>query len=345
MENLCAHIEDIDVDNRICTAPIQNIICHHIFNITMYQVFVFVQVAQQHNAAGSYGIETHLSYCKAEKIGSFVSPSIYGVPCNTTYLPVYQRKLLLNYFMSHDLKQDEVFFKFGLQIHGTLLAIALGTSPETQTLVETFNWQWTVTKSLDILTEAAMYVMRDAWVSVILWSFIRFVVVRIKLRIIPQIVFKQIRNIDMYCSCRSIIVAFMLSTFVATYTRCKWYLKNRNNIVDNAFGMAKSSFWESEDMQSLVIAHCWALLFSVVGALSMWTFLLRFLKVIERHRLYSGFDIPQLILSFNVMTIGDHCVLILPLSGIYLIYASINVLCVASMPSLPDPKLGKAIQF
>ncbi|OQR95449.1 hypothetical protein THRCLA_07856, partial [Thraustotheca clavata] len=279
----------------------------------MYQVVDFELVAQQHNGGGGYGIETHLSYCKAEKIGDTiyykVSPYIDGDTKDYVNILFTNKNIvlvLLNYI-------GRIIFNISLKRYTGRFD---------------FYWQWTVTKSWDNLTQAAMYAMRHAWVSAALWSFIRFVVV--------QFLNLCIGTVESYCSCKT------------TYTRGKWYLKSRSNIADNVFGMPKSSFWESEGMQSL------ALLISIVADLISRTLLLgvspyhhtnSFLKVIEQHRLYSGFDIPQFILSSSVVTVDNHCVVILPLSDMYIIYASINILSVVSIPSIPEPKPGNAIKF
>ncbi|OQR80719.1 hypothetical protein ACHHYP_17279 [Achlya hypogyna] len=362
--------------------------------------------AQQHFAGGSFGIETHISNCKAEKIGDslyykvspyqagdtrddvnvlfsnkgwvlwlldYIGQSIVFVILvqevlrssvqSITEIPTIPNSLYkatMDLILGRPLRATPTVLAGGYSLLGfsqIWLAnpwysigncmYALGTTGETQTLVETFYWQWSIAGRFTDFVQAAMYAMRHSWVSVCAWSLVRIAVTKLRLPL-PRRVVHEIRLLEMYCSSRAIVAAFMIASFVATRTRGLWYLTDRVNALDMAAGISKQTFWSSEDMQSLLMSHVVGILVGGLIAYATRVLLDRicpghrnnsFIVAVEEHRVCSGFDLAQLLTGSRSVRVGDRWVLLLPLADLYLIFSSVNLLSTTSMPSLPcaDP--------
>ncbi|EQC25167.1 hypothetical protein SDRG_16958 [Saprolegnia diclina VS20] len=230
----------------------------------------------------------------------------------------------------------------------------IGTTAETQMLVEVLYYEWTISGGATYFIKGAMYAMRHAWVSIGVWTCIRFVVTTIRLPNGFNWPLQQLRLLEMYCSCRTLVFAFIVSSFVATRTRGQLYLTDRVNVVDQAHGLYKGSFTDSEDWQSLLVNHGLAIGFDVLLALLMRSLLSwtcpnhrdnSFFKVIDQHRVCAGFDLARLIAGSRSIVLDHRCVLLMPVADLYLIYASVNLWSTTAMVALPDAAHGHAIEF
>ncbi|EQC25637.1 hypothetical protein SDRG_16492 [Saprolegnia diclina VS20] len=380
-------------------------------NVSSFQFRAGYVVAQQHFAGGSFGIETHISHCKAEKIGDSlmykVSPFLEGDTSEVvnvlfstknwalwlldyvgqsivlliliqevlrssaqtiTYIPTQSYSL---YAAAVDvlcgreprarptldggysvMSFAQIWLANPCYLIGNCM-YALGTTNETQTLVETFFWQYSVGGRFTDLAQATVYAMRHAWVSVAVWSVLRLVVTRLYLPFLPRVFVRSVHMVEVYCSCRAIVLAFLLACLVTAVSRGHWFLTDRMNVIDVAYGLPKSAFWSSEDMTSLSMSHTFGILFATIFGLITRGFLAwllpghrtnSFFQAIDRHRVCSGFDMPQLLSGSRSLRVGDRWVLLLPLADVYLIFSSVNLLRQTAMPSLPSAPPGHAVE-
>ncbi|KAF0688659.1 Aste57867_19729 [Aphanomyces stellatus] len=231
---------------------------------------------------------------------------------------------------------------------------ALGTSIESQVMVQVAYYQWGITGGLDQAVEAGIYAMRHAWVSVGIWTVIRLFATVTDIPFVPRCAKLLTRRLEMYCSSRIIVLAFILSSLTATLTRGTWYLTNRVNAIDIAYGYTKPSVWQSEIMQSLSINHALGLVFGGTLAILVGLSLENaypnhrrnsLVQVIDANRRCAGFDIAQLLNASTVVHIDGHCVLILPLADLFIHFSSVNIVHYTTMAALPKTMKTHAIRL
>ncbi|EQC25640.1 hypothetical protein SDRG_16495 [Saprolegnia diclina VS20] len=381
-------------------------------NVSQFRFRAGYIVAQQRDAGGVLSVETHISQCKAEKIGDSlvykVSPAIEGDDTEDVNILFGQKSRLLTFLdyvgqllvfgvLTRELwrltsrrttripTQTSAYYtaildtllhrprpeiptldagRSVLSLSQLWLAnpwylvgngmYAIGTTTEVQTLVEVFFWQASLNGNVADLLQAAMYAMRHAWVCVGIWTFLRWLVTT---RHLPPGVMtylgRPIRTIERYCSCRSIVLGFIVGFLVGGFTRGSLYLTERVNVVDMGNGMAEAAVWGSEDMTTLLMCDTFGLLVTALIAVCMRCLLQKarpnhgrnsFLRAIDAHRRGSGFDLAELLVGSRSLSLGTHWVLVLPVADLYLVYSSVNLCAYTAMQTLPRAAPGHALR-
>ncbi|EQC25638.1 hypothetical protein SDRG_16493 [Saprolegnia diclina VS20] len=378
-------------------------------NVSQFRFRAGYIVAQQRDAGGDLSVETHISQCKAEKIGDSlvykVSPAIEGDDTEDVNILFGQKSRLLTLLDYAGqmivlsvllfeatrasvpsvtrvptqsfawyataipwLSRDHVSFIEFMDVGHSVMSLsqlwlanpwylmgncmyAIGTTHETQTLVEIFFWQFLIRRHVTDLIYAVLYSVRQAWVSVFFWTTCRAAIRRLK---VPRWLRTNVCAMEAYVSCRSTIVAFMLACLGTGFLRGSLILTQRLNVVDMGSGMAEAPVWSSQDMTTLLICHGFAI--ALGGSFGVCICqLLRwrcpghernsFVRAVQQHRVVAGFDIAHLLGGSRSLNMGGRCVLLLPLADLYHVYASVNVLQSTCMRPLPrNLPRGNAIE-
>ncbi|DAZ97539.1 TPA: hypothetical protein N0F65_003025 [Lagenidium giganteum] len=212
---------------------------------------------------------------------------------------------------------------------------ALGTSTESQMIVEVLYWQYCQSHDSTDIIYAGIYATRHAWVSVAIWSVIRNLLGFPRIPILPKCVREHILGVETYCSSRLLVITFLMSSATATLTRGVIYLLDVVDLTDVASGIPKGSFWQSEVFQSLAVNHAFALLYSYATATCNKLMCRKlcpshrrnsFLRALDSNRRFSGFDMLEFLQTAQADTMHGQTILILRLSEFYQAYASVNVL-------------------
>ncbi|OQR90670.1 hypothetical protein THRCLA_09237 [Thraustotheca clavata] len=231
---------------------------------------------------------------------------------------------------------------------------ALGTSIETQMIVEVMYWEYQRSHDNSQLFIGGVYAMRHAWVSVAVWTVFRVISTRVYLPFMPICLRTAIKSTEAYCSSRIIVLAFILSSIVATFSRGHLYLYDITEITDVSQGVIKSAVWQSEVVQSLLVNHFFGILFGMTFGLCSKFIIYRvypphyknsLIRAIDKHRLCAGFDMVQLLSTSHAFIHQGRCVLLLPLADVYLIYSSVNLLNITAIEGLEDVRPAHAIEL
>ncbi|OQS06349.1 hypothetical protein THRCLA_01605 [Thraustotheca clavata] len=248
-------------------------------NKTNFKFRVAYVVSQEYFPGLKYNYVTHLSYCQEDKI-------------NDLNLILY----ILDY--AGQIKRRPWLFKLIANLARKFLS---------QMLVEVLYLQLNLVGQYMDLARA-MYAMRHAWVCIGVSTMIRLYVMHLRTPCWLRWVVQQFRLIEKYCSCRILIVAFVLSSFLA--------IQMRVNVVDDGLGMKKGLLWDSELFQSLAINHSLGLLFGTFLSITM-RLLLEWISpnhqanslfaTIDRYLLCSGFDMARLVAGSRSLEVGSRC--------------------------------------
>lgn len=177
-------------------------------------------------------------------------------------------------------------------------AHAIGTTVESQMIVEVYYWQYTKSGNLRELLYAGVYSMRHTWVGIATCAVIRWMIGTLLRNFRPRLrrdkvqdftmmnavnrdvetqsvcyqlhsVLLHFRSLQLYVSSKTFFISFFIAAIITVRGRGTLILTQHQEMPDVGLGAKKSSFWGSEIAHSLLLHHVLAHLISYLFSIAL----------------------------------------------------------------------------